>query len=106
MSGKWATSTRRARLPPDWGAIRPPILARDGHRCRWHLGGGILCGAPANNVDHIDPNGPDTPDNLHSLCPPHHARKSATEGAAASAAQAKRRAALRYRKPEKHPGLR
>jgi 5-methylcytosine-specific restriction enzyme A len=100
----WAGSTRRQTLPPDWAALRRQILERDGYRCTWELLPGIRCNAPATDVDHIDGHRND-PDNLRSLCMPHHRSRSSSQGGMASGAQAKRRAQLRYRPAEQHPGL-
>jgi 5-methylcytosine-specific restriction endonuclease McrA len=104
MGVSWEGSRRRETLPTDWAVIRPPILKRDSHCCQWRTAAGI-CGARANQVDHIDPNGGDDPSNLQSLCPPHHAIKSSREGGRAFGAIRKRMAAAKYRKPERHPGL-
>lgn len=104
MTGHWAGSTRRSHLPPNWATeIRPRILDRDGHQCTW-LDDGMPCGEPATDVDHVVPHhlgGTDEDHNLTSLCGPHHARKSATEG---NAARNKLRAQLK-RPREAHPGL-
>lgn len=104
MSGGWRNSSRRQTLPTGWAAIRRQILERDGYRCTWPLAPGVPCGVLASDVDHIDGHGND-PENLRSLCGPHHQARSSSQGGRASGAQAKRRAALKYRKPERHPGL-
>ncbi|MCW2674804.1 MAG: endonuclease [Frankiales bacterium] len=96
MSGQWRGSTRRARLPKDWPAIRVRILTRDGHRCTKQTDDG-RCTAVAVDVDHVI-NGDDHRDsNLTSLCSPHHREKSAREGARAVPRLA--------REPERHSGL-
>lgn len=101
MSGQWAGSTRRARLPPDWPAIRRAVLERDGHRCTWPTADG-RCQATATEVDHREAmTDDDSLDALTSLCRPHHQAKSSAEGGAAWAAR--RRAGRRQ--PEAHPGL-
>jgi hypothetical protein len=105
MSGGWQSSTRRQTLPAGWAALRRQILERDGYRCTWPMPSGTRCPAAATDVDHIDGHGND-PSNLRSLCGPHHRARSSTQGGQASGAQAKRRAALKYRTPEPHPGLR
>jgi 5-methylcytosine-specific restriction endonuclease McrA len=105
MSGSWAGSTRKARLPANWESeIRPAVLARDGRACQWRLGHGV-CGAAANQVDHVNPRGGDGMDNLRALCEPHHQFKSSREGGVAAGVMRSRIAAARYRKPEQHPGL-
>lgn len=96
----WKNSSRKTTLPPNWGAIRQKILARDKHRCQ-RVVNGLLCGRPANQVDHIDPRGGDSPENLESLCRAHHASKSSAEGAKARWAKRKKR----RRAEPPHPGL-
>lgn len=95
MPSQWAGSTRRARLPRDWPAIRQRILKRDQRRCTWPG-----CGQPATDVDHIVAGDDHTDANLTSLCDPHHRAKSGREGAAARTYVSPRRPA------EQHPGLR
>lgn len=101
----WSSSDRRARLPRDWGTrVRPRILRRDQYQCQWPVAGGI-CGAHANQVDHIDPNGGDDDQNLRALCECHHRLKSSSEGGRA-VRRGHRRARVRtVRPPETHPGL-
>lgn len=82
-----------------WGRTRQAILERDSHQCT-HTEHGTRCTEPADQVDHITPvgmGGTDTPDNLTSLCLPHHKAKIQTE-ARASRNSARRPAA-------RHPGL-
>lgn len=94
------TSARTTPLPNRWGAIRLGILRRDGFVCTWiHLG--ARCQAAATDVDHIDDPNDHSPENLRSLCGPHHRARSAAQGG--RAAQAKR--IPRKRKAEPHPGL-
>jgi 5-methylcytosine-specific restriction protein A len=96
MASRWDTSNRKATLPPDWPTIRARILDRDGHAC-------TICGAPANQVDHIRAGtfgGTDEPENLASLCAQHHAWKSSIEGQMAMR-QARQRT---LRAVPKHPG--
>jgi 5-methylcytosine-specific restriction enzyme A len=105
MSG-WTGSTRRLRLPPGWAQIRIQRLRLDGFRCQILVAPGVICGAPATDVDHIQAMTDDhSLEALRSLCGPHHRAKSANEGGTASGAQAKRRAQARYRPSERHPGL-
>ena len=94
MSGQWASSTRRTRLPRNWATLRYHTLKRDSWRC-------VQCGALATDVDHIIPNDDHAISNLQSLCAPHHREKTQREAQAAGAA---RRA--RGRLPtEPHPGM-
>jgi 5-methylcytosine-specific restriction protein A len=95
----WDTSDRKARLPADWAKRRVRTLRRDGYRCQARDSLGIMCEAPANQVDHIIPSGSDEDDNLQSLCRWHHDRKSSAEGHAA-----RRPRPRRARDPEPHPG--
>jgi len=95
----WASSNRRTELPPNWHKLRAVILRRDGHRCTHH-DNGRRCEAKATDVDHIGDRHNHQPDNLTSLCHPHHATKTLREAAAGRAARSNRR-------PEqRHPGLR
>ena len=93
-------SARTVPLPKGWTKTRARILKRDGYACTWDTGG-IRCGAPATDVDHIgDPND-HSEANLRSLCVPHHRFRSSQQGGRAAAA----RQARRRRPPEPHPGL-
>lgn len=99
MPHRWSTSTRYARLPPEWSRhIVPRILARDCSIC-------YICGrSGADGVDHIR-RGDDHRDcNLaavhHDVAPYCHRYKSSAEGHAARAA---RRAAGQH-PGERHPG--
>lgn len=99
MSGQWAGSNRRNRLPKNWPAIRSRILKRDGRICH-------VCQQPgADGVDHVIPGDDHSDANLkaihHNVAPYCHRRKSSSEGG--QAARAKR--IPRKRPPERHPGL-
>lgn len=100
MPGGWRGSTRSDRLPSDWASTRRPrIRARDNYQCT-AVEDGQRCTGGADQVDHIDPNGPEDDSNYTSLCTSHHGKKSAAEG---------NEARWRYRRqrpPEPHPGLR
>jgi len=100
----WATSDRRKRLPPDWPALRLACLKRDNWECQWPAAAGI-CGAYANQCDHINPGGADDLANLRSLCTPHHSARSSQQGGHAWGVIRRRMAAAKYRTPEPHPGL-
>lgn len=105
--GKWAGSTRKARLPADWP--QRCQLARQiyGTAC-------YLCGHPdASDTDHLVPGGDHSIANLRPACgqhcrwcaaeqrtPCHLAKSSAEGGRAMRAAQPRRQ-----RPPEQHPGL-
>lgn len=97
MSGGWAGSDRRKRLPRSWPKIRAQVLARD-VTC-------VLCGVrPATHCDHIKPKTDDNrPSQLQGVCEPCHLHKSSREGNAAQRANPK---PGRRRPPEQHPGLR
>ncbi|MFD9442173.1 HNH endonuclease [Streptomyces sp. NPDC060001] len=81
----WHSSTRRARLPADWPRRRRRILRRDAHSCQSRFTDGRLCGAPANQVDHIEPGDDHSDSNLQALCEWCHTRKSSSEGGRAAA---------------------
>ncbi|MFC9769389.1 HNH endonuclease [Rhodococcus jostii] len=90
MSKAWAGGSTRA-----WRTQRTRALRRDNYRC-------VLCGEPANEVNHrvgkADGGGDDL-GNLETLCTPHHAEITAeqTRQAAVTRSPARRR--------EAHPGL-
>jgi 5-methylcytosine-specific restriction endonuclease McrA len=99
----WSTasqSARASRLPADWSTRRVRVLRRDGYKCQARDSLGVMCGAPANQVDHIQHGDNHELDNLQSLCRWHHARKSSAEGAAARRPRPRQR-----REPEPHPGM-
>ena len=98
----WNTSTRRADLPSDWPRRRARILKRDGHRCRIQ---GPMCVGVATEVDHTGARDDHRDEMLRAACSPCHQDRSSRQGAAAWNAARRRRMALRYRKPEEHPGL-
>jgi 5-methylcytosine-specific restriction endonuclease McrA len=88
----WATSTRKARLPPNWPKLRHYILDRDSHICH------VCRRAGADQVDHVIAGDNHHEANLAAIHGwPCHAQKSSSEGASA---RPKRR-----RAPERHPGL-
>lgn len=91
----WSSSDRLSRLPDDWRPRRTRVLGRDKYTCQ-----APGCHDRANQVDHIDRNGPDDDWNLQSLCEFHHNQKSAAEGHEAKAALRK----LLKREPEQTPG--
>lgn len=96
MSGGWAGSDRKSRLPSGWAKIRDRILERD-KTC-------VLCGVrPSQFCDHIIAKADDHSDTgLQGLCGPCHDQKSAREGAAAAKAKGR---PSRTRPREQHPGL-
>lgn len=83
------------RLPADWANRRQTVLARAGGVCEKHHPAG-RCIRPAQDVDHIRPGDNHDYTNLQALCLPCHQRKTAAE--------ARARAAARYRPQEQHPG--
>ena len=101
----WASSGRRQELPPNWPALRRAVLKRDKDRCQWKMGRTGICGATANQVDHVR-RGPDhSQANLRALCADHHKEKSSSEGGAAYWA-AIRESRSRFRgRQGNHPGL-
>lgn len=115
MTGRWASSTRRTELPPDWRSrIRPAVLNRDGHRCTWldgHLDGGFVdylrgnydpaarCTRRARDVDHALGRHDHRVEACRSLCISHHRQRTGRE---AAEGRARKRGQLPVRK---HPGL-
>jgi len=99
----WTNSSRRDRLPPEWPQIRRRILRRDGYMCQWVLRDGTLCLDSATDVDHKQRGDDHREENLQSLCPMHHARKSAGEGGEAKASHMKRMES-HFKRTEDHPG--
>lgn len=105
MSGSWAHSTRRARLPPDWHKIRARTYRNAGGRCEW-VTDGRRCttiaplhrqgDTPGGHADHITAM-TDDHEQTQWLCAPHHLAKSSAEGNAAKPRE--------RRPPEQHPGL-
>ena len=107
MPPAWAESNRRSRLPSDWNARRRRILERDGHHCQWvHFTEGerSICGADANEVDHIKNNDDHSDENLRALCHAHHAQKTQRESWAVRNANWKKTNA-KFRRVEEHPAL-
>nr|DAX21639.1 MAG TPA: HNH endonuclease [Caudoviricetes sp.] len=91
-------SRRRKELPKDWDRIRRTVLRRDGGLC-------VFCGNPANQVDHIIPDGPHVPDNLRALC--HHCHMVRTQQQSAEARKRRYNRGNKARGPRpksKHPG--
>lgn len=69
----WRNSTRKSRLPGNWGTLRKRILIRDRHSC-------YLCGAYAYRVDHIVAGDNHDPSNLAAICDDCDRTKSHAEG--------------------------
>lgn len=69
-------STRKERLPKDWGARRQYILQRDQNTCQ-------ICGGLGTEVDHIERGDDHSFHNLRTLCTSCHASKTGREGAQA-----------------------
>lgn len=84
----WDTSTRRDRLPPDWQVRRRLVLARDQHLCHLRFAG---CLVVATEVDHIVASDDHDLANLHAVCQPCHALKTAAESARARAVRLRTR---------------
>ena len=95
MSGRWASSNRRAELPKDWPQRRAYVRARADGKCQanTHVAG---CDGIGTDCDHIEDPADHSLDNLQWLSGPCH--KAKTQGEA-QAAKPKRK-----REPEPHPG--
>lgn len=89
----WATSNRRATLPPDWRKIRARILKRD-PLCR--LAYPDICAGHSREVDHIGPPNDHRPHMLRGVCTPCHKRRTQEQAQAARPTRA--------RPQEQHPG--
>lgn len=76
----WATSNRRAQLPPDWAKRAKACLAAAGGRCEWLLPSGKRCPRPATDADHKSD--PLDHDDLQALCRTHHNKKTGEEARA------------------------
>lgn len=95
MSGGWANSDRKARLPKGWAKIRAEVLARD-VTCQ-------LCHVrPATHCDHIKPKKDDhRKEALRGVCEPCHMQLSSRQG---NQAQREQPRPTRQRPTEVHPG--
>ena len=101
MSGGWANSDRKARLPDDWPLLRQIVIERAGGRCEIVKRNGKRCWDKGTDVDHKVAGDDHSLANLQLICPWHHQRKSSREGNAAKAVSLN---ALK-RPPEPPPGL-
>ena len=107
MSGGWAGSTRHARLPAGWAQIRIQRLRLDGFRCQWPVAPGVICGALATDVDHIEAMTDDHAlEALQSLCSPHHRAKCGQRGRPGVRRAGKAQGSAQVPQAEAHPGLR
>lgn len=100
MSGKWADSDRKGRLPDDWPLLVALVKRRAKNRCEAKLPSGKRCPRKGTDCDHIIPGDDHRLQDLQLLCKFHHGKKSAAEGNAA-------RAKLKtqgLRPEEPHPG--
>lgn len=103
MSGGWAGSERKSRLPLDWPQKVAKVKQRAGGRCEAvRSKTGLRCTVPGSDVDHVTPGDDHRLENLQLLCRWHHNAKSSREG---NEAKAQVRQSAR-RSPEKHPGAR
>lgn len=110
MTGAWATSDRKARLPRDWAQRVAATRARASGQCeaiaepryrRRTKDAEPRCPEAGRDCDHITAGDNHALENLQWLCAAHHRSKTAAEAAAALRA----RAALARHPREKHPGL-
>ncbi len=85
MTGRWADSDRRERLPPNWSALVAAVKQRAGGRCEWRLKSGARCPRRGTDVDHRRRGDDHRLTNLQLLCVKHHKDKTAREAAAARA---------------------
>lgn len=93
------TSARSSRLPSNWQALRLSVLRRARYQCQHRdYPGAPICGARANQVDHIQRGDDHSLRNLQALCEPHHTAKSSREGVEARVSKG-----TTSRTPEQHP---
>lgn len=101
MSGGWADSDRKGRLPADWPLLRRIVRERSGGRCEVIKANGKRCWDAATDCDHVIAGDDHSLSNLQDICTWHHRKKSSAEGNAAKAAY---RAQLKH-PVETHPGI-
>lgn len=99
MSGRWASSNRRAELPADWPERRFRVRLRAGGRCE-AVDDGVRCPAMGSECDHIVRGNNHALSNLQWLCAGHHGAKTRAEALAALMARPRMRRAV-----EQHPAL-
>lgn len=95
----WHTSTRATRLPPNWQTIRTHVITRAHGQCQATTHA-PHCNGHATDVDHITPGDNHNLNNLQALSRACHKQKTAQE----NTQNAKRRAQMRKKPTEKHPG--
>lgn len=93
--GAWRTVPR----PQGWKALRAAVLARDDHTCTW-VEDGQRCRSEGTDADHIGDADDHRPENLRTLCGPHHRKRTALQAVAARGP-----APSRTRPRPAHPGL-
>lgn len=111
MSGKWADSSRRSRLPKDWPKRRSYVRRRAKRtsafgfeQCEHMNQAGGRCRLIGNQCDHIVAGDDHRHENLQWLCVDHHQEKTAAEATAARADRNSKRLRAN-RRPEQHPGV-
>lgn len=89
MTGRWAGSRRRSRLPTGWDALQRRVLVEEPFcrcsgcpRCCTSLGKvqGADCIRPSQSADHIVRGDDHRRQNLRGICGPCHNHKSSQEG--------------------------
>ncbi len=101
MTGRWVSSTRKARLPRNWAQLVAATRARAGGRCEAaeHVSD---CTGIGTDCDHISRGDDHRMTNLQWLSRPCHDAKTHREALEAIRA----RTALARHPRERHPGLR
>lgn len=95
----WSTSDRASRLPANWAAIRQAVQDRAGGMCqaKHHVRD---CDGIGTDADHIVQGDDHSMGNLQWLSGPCHKAKTAEE----TAQRNRKRASMRKRPSEQHPG--
>lgn len=111
MSGQWAGSDRKLRLPPEWHKLRAqvkkranggPVTKGQPVQCEVIDERGARCAEVGTDCDHVTAGDDHDMVNLAWICSLHHRAKSSREGGTAAAF-----AARKLRRPEqRHPGMR
>ena len=96
MSGRWASSDRRSRLPADWPKRVAEVKARAHGKCQAHVHE-LDCDGVGRECDHVENGDDHSLANLQWLSIPCHKAKTQREAQAARPTRA--------RPQPRHPGV-